>query len=301
MNKGIWSGIAAYFIWGFFPIYFKLLHSVAPVQIVAHRLVWSLVFLAIVIVVRKEWSGLIAVLPPRTLLITLLAGCLLSLNWLIYIWGVNSGYILETSLGYFINPLVNVLLGVIIFRERLPISKWFAIGLAGAGVVYLTISYGRLPWIALALAFTFGFYGLIKKLSPLNSLYGLTTETAIIFLPAVGYLIAVEVQGQGAIGHLGLPITVLLAISGVITAIPLLLFATAARNIPLSTLGLLQYIAPTLQFFIGVWIYHEEFTLVRMIGFGIIWLALLLFSVNGLLQRKKSTLHQPAVDGSRTN
>jgi chloramphenicol-sensitive protein RarD len=287
MNKGIWSGIAAYFLWGFFPIYFKLLHVVPAIQIVAHRLVWSLLFLAIVIGVRKEWAGFKAGLKPRTILITLLAGCLLSLNWSIYVWGVNSGFILESSLGYFINPLVNVLLGVIVFRERLPFSKWIPIGLAALGVLYLTLSYGRLPWIALALAFTFGFYGLIKKLSPLNSLYGLTLETAILFIPSLGYLFLMEAQGQGAIGNMGLPITGLLAISGIITAIPLLLFATAARNIPLSTLGLLQYISPTLQFFIGVWVYKEEFTYVSMIGFGIIWLALLLFSLSELIQRKK--------------
>ncbi|MBE0697265.1 MAG: EamA family transporter RarD [Anaerolineaceae bacterium] len=297
MNKGISSGIAAYFIWGFFPIYFKLLHDVQALQIVAHRLVWSLVFLSIIIVVRKDWAGLKAGLKPRTLLITLLAGCLLSVNWLIYVWGVNSGFILEASLGYFINPLVNVLLGVIFLRERLPLSKWIPVGLAATGVLYLTLSYGRLPWIALALAFTFGLYGLIKKLSPLNSLDGLTLETAILFIPSLGYLLIVETQGTGAIGHMGLPITGLLAVSGVVTAIPLLLFATAARNIPLSTLGLLQYIAPTLQFFIGVWIYNEEFTHERMIGFGIIWLALLLFSLNGLYQRRK-TLSAPSIEVS---
>jgi chloramphenicol-sensitive protein RarD len=298
MNKGIWSGIAAYFIWGFFPIYFKLLHVVAPLQIVAHRLAWSLVFLGVIMLVRKDWTGLKAGLKPKTLLITLLAGCLLSVNWLIYVWGVNSGFILEASLGYFINPLVNVLLGVIFLRERLPLGKWIPVGLAAGGVLYLTLSYGRPPWIALALAFTFGLYGLIKKLSPLNSLDGLTLETAILFIPALSYLLVVEAQGSGAIGHMGLPVTALLAVSGVVTAIPLLLFATAARNIPLSTLGLLQYIAPTLQFFIGVWIYNEEFTHQRMIGFGIIWLALLLFSLNGLYQRRRS-ISSPLVEASR--
>jgi chloramphenicol-sensitive protein RarD len=287
MHKGIWSGIAAYFIWGFFPIYFKLIHVVPPVQIVAHRLAWSLVFLALVMAFRNGWAGLKQGLQPRTLLITLISGILLSVNWLVYVWGVNSGYILEASLGYFINPLVNVLLGVIFFRERLPLSKWIPIGLAAAGVLYLTFSYGRLPWIALTLAFTFGLYGLLKKLTPLNAFNSLSLETTILFLPALVYLLVVEAQGAGAFLHTGAGVSVLLAISGVVTAIPLLLFATAAQNIPLSTLGLLQYIAPTLQFFVGVLLYGEEFSQAKLVGFGIIWLALLIYSLGGVFQRRR--------------
>ncbi len=297
MNKGIWSGIGAYFLWGFFPIFFKMLHVVPPMQIVAHRLAWSLVFLGVLVTVKKDWAGVKAGLRPRTLFITLLAGCLLSLNWLIYVFAVNNGYILEASLGYFINPLVNVLLGVIFLRERLPLSKWVAVGLAAAGVLYLTFSYGQLPWAALSLAVTFGLYGLLKKLSPLDSLHGLTLETAILFVPALAYLLVVEIQGTGAIGHDGTLVTVLLAAAGIVTAIPLLLFSTAARMIPLSTLGLLQYIAPTLQFLVGVLMFGEEFTHQRMIGFGIIWLALLAFSLSGVYERRRaisSVSMQPA-------
>ncbi len=289
MNKGIWSGIAAYFMWGFFPIYFKLIQVVPAVQIVAHRLAWSLVFLILVIALRRGWSGLKRGLEPRTLGITFLSGILLSLNWLVYVWGVNSGYILEASLGYFINPLVNVLLGVIFFRERLPLSKWIPVGLATIGVLYLTFSYGQLPWIALALAFSFGLYGLLKKLTPLNSLNSLSLETIILFIPALVYLTIVEAQGTGAFLHTGAGVSILLAVSGVVTAIPLLLFATAAKNIPLSTLGLLQYIAPTLQFFVGVLMYGEEFSQGRLVGFSIIWLALLIFSLSSVFQRRRAT------------
>lgn len=288
MNKGIWSGLGAYFIWGFFPIYFKLLQAVPAIQIVAHRLTWSLVFMIIVVTLVKEWAGVKAGLRPRTLLITLLASILLTLNWLVYIWGVNSGYILEASLGYFINPLVNVLLGVVFLRERLPVSKWIAVGVATVGVLYLTVSYGKLPWISLALAVSFGLYGFIKKLSPLNSLHSLTLETALLFLPMLGYLVFLEGQGTGAFGHLPLTSNILLALTGIITAVPLLLFSYAARNIPLSTLGLIQYITPTMQFFIGVWIYGEEFTHVRLIGFSIIWVALAIFSISGVFQLRKA-------------
>lgn len=294
MNKGIWAGISAYFIWGLFPIYFKLLDSVPALQIVAHRLVWSLFFLVVIVTVRKEWQGLVTRLNTKTILITLLAGVLLTLNWLIYIWGVNHDYILEASLGYFINPLVNVILGVVVFREKLSLSKWLPVGLAAIGVFYLTISYGQLPWIALGLAFSFGFYGLLKKLSAMNSLNGLTLETALMFIPALGYLFYIENQGVGFWGHASWELTILLCLAGVVTAIPLLLFSFAAKNIPLSTLGLLQYIAPTLQFIIGVFVYSEPFTHEGLIGFGIIWLALILFSIGGVYERRKALLARPA-------
>lgn len=294
MNKGIWAGISAYFIWGLFPIYFKLLDSVPALQIVAHRLVWSLFFLAVIVTTRKEWQGLVTRLNTKAILVTLLAGVLLTLNWLIYIWGVNHDYILEASLGYFINPLVNVILGVVVFREKLSLSKWLPVGLAAIGVLYLTISYGQLPWIALGLAFSFGFYGLLKKLSAMNSLNGLTLETALMFIPALGYLFYIENQGVGFWGHTSWELTILLCLAGVVTAIPLLLFSFAAKNIPLSTLGLLQYIAPTLQFIIGVFVYSEPFTHEGLIGFGVIWLALILFSIGGVYERRKALLARPA-------
>lgn len=287
MNKGILSGIGAYLIWGFLPIYWKLLNEVPAVQIVAHRLIWSLLLLVIVVTALRGWRHLRPALNGRTLLIFILATTLLSVNWLVYIWAVNQGMVVETSLGYFINPLVNVLLGVVFLRERLTPSRWIPVGLATIGVLYLTWSYGSIPWVALVLAFSFGLYGFLKKLSPLRSLYGLTFETAIAFLPALAYLLVVESQGAGAFGHLSWLPTLLLILSGVVTAVPLLLFASAAQAIPLSTLGLLQYLAPTFQFLIGVLLYHEPFTPGRLVGFSIIWLALIIFAAGGLYDNRR--------------
>jgi chloramphenicol-sensitive protein RarD len=282
MNKGSLYAVVAYGLWGFFPIYFKALHSVPAFQIMTHRVVWSFLFLTVVIVLLKEFKPLKASITPRILLIYLVASILLAVNWLIYVWGVNAGYVVECSLGYFINPLVSVLLGVIFLGERLRRLQWLPIGLAFGGVLYLTISFGSLPWIALALAFTFGLYGLVKKIAPLPSLQGLTLETGIIFLPGLAYLIFQESNGGGAFAHINTATTLLLALSGIVTAVPLLLFATSAHLVPLSTLGLIQFIAPSLQFMIGVFIYGESFTQDRVIGFCIIWAALLVFSIESL-------------------
>jgi chloramphenicol-sensitive protein RarD len=288
MNKGIWYGIAAYAIWGLFPLYWKAITDVPPFQIVAHRLVWSLVFLVLVILLRKDWAGLLPALKGRTLLVYTAAACILTVNWLVYVWAVNSGFVVETSLGYFINPLVSVLMGVVFLREKLSTGKLIPVLIATAGVLYLTISYGSLPWISLALAFTFALYGLLKKLSPLGSLHGLTIETAILFIPSVIYLLFMESQGSGSLGHAGPLTTFLIVFAGVVTALPLLLFSSAARSIPLTTVGLLQYIAPTLQFLLGVVVYREHFSQDKLIGFGLIWLALLLFSVGGLYDRRRA-------------
>lgn len=287
-NKGIWFAAGCYFVWGLFPLYWKLLHSVSPLQIVAHRLIWSLVFLILVIIATRQWRIFRQPLSKRTLLIYLASGALLTVNWLIYIYGVNAGFVVETSLGYFINPLVSVMFGVIFFRERLPVSKWIAIGLAAAGVIYLTVRYGSLPWIALALAFTFGSYGLVKKLSPLGALHGLTLETAAMLLPAVGYLLFTEAQGTGTFGHTTAGITILLILAGVVTAVPLLLFSSAARSIPLSMIGFMQYIAPTLQLFIGIFVFGEPFTHDRLIGFAMIWAATLVFTFGGFYERRRT-------------
>ena len=291
MNKGVLYGFGAYFLWGILPVYWKWLHVVPALQIVAHRVAWSLIFVVMLVLVNRSFGALKqAAASPKTIAIYTLAACLLSVNWLIYIWAVNAGFIVETSLGYFINPLVNVLLGVIFLREKLRPLQWVPVGLAGLGVLYLTIGYGSLPWIALALAFTFGLYGLVKKTAPLESLHGLTLETAILFLPAVGYLAVMEVQGNGAFGHLSLVSNILLALTGVVTATPLLLFGAAARRVNLSTLGILQYIAPTCQFLIGVLVYREPFTPDRLVGFSMIWLALLVYWVEGLSQRRRASL-----------
>jgi chloramphenicol-sensitive protein RarD len=288
MNKGVLSGIAAYLIWGFFPIYLKALLVVPAIQIMLHRVVWAFVFVTLVVILRKRWPGIRNSLrSPRVILTYTMTAILLSVNWLIYIYGINSGQVVETSLGYFINPLLSVALGVIILHEHLRPMQWLPVGLAGLGVLYLTLQYGTLPWIALALAFSFGMYGLIKKIAPLGSVDSLFVETGIIFLPALFYVFLSENQGTGAFGHQGWQISVLLVFSGVVTAFPLLLFGRAARSIPLSLLGILQYIAPTVQFLLGIFLYQEPFSLTRLVGFAIIWLALLIFSLEGFLNHRK--------------
>ncbi|UCD98332.1 MAG: EamA family transporter RarD [Chloroflexota bacterium] len=289
MNKGVLFGIGAYLMWGFFPIYFKALHQVPPLQIMMHRIVWSFLFVIFIILIRKQWSRFVDSLrQPRILLTYTVTAFLLAVNWLIYIYGINSDQVVETSLGYFINPLLSVALGVIFLHERLRAMQWVPVALVGFGVIYLTLQYGEPPWIALALAFSFGVYGLLKKIAPLGALQGLSLETGIIFFPAVIYLLYAEFQGSGAFGHLGWQSNFLLAFVGVITALPLLFFGLAARSIPLTLLGILQYIAPTVQFLLGVFLYDEPFTINRLIGFAIIWLALIIFTVEGLQQRRKS-------------
>jgi chloramphenicol-sensitive protein RarD len=288
VKKGILSASSAYILWGFFPIYFKSLKSVSSFEILCHRMVWSLVFLSGILTFTRQWGWLRPALKNRrTLMIYLGAASLLAMNWFTYIWAVNSGFIVESSLGYFINPLVSILLGVLILREKLRTIQWIPVGIAVLGVTYLTWTYGRLPWIALALAFTFGFYGLVKKISPLSSLYGLSLETSLLFLPALGYLAFREVSGTAGFLHQGFDISILLALSGVITAIPLLFFASGARSIPLYLMGLLQYIAPTLQLLIGVFIYHESFSTRQFIGFGMIWLALGLYTVEAFINSRR--------------
>jgi chloramphenicol-sensitive protein RarD len=215
-----------------------------------------------------------------------LAAVLLALNWLVYIYAINTDHIVEGSLGYFINPLLSVALGVVFLREKLRPAQWVPIGLAALGVVYLTAIYARIPWIALALAFTFGLYGLLKKIAPLGSLHGLTLETAILFLPALGYLLYMDYLGKGSFAHTGWGASLLLAAAGVITALPLLLFASAARSIPLYMVGLLQYIAPTGQFLLGVLLYREPFTPAQLLGFCIIWAALAFYWVEAWQARR---------------
>lgn len=287
MNKGILSGIGAYALWGFFPIYWKYLHDVPALQVIGHRIGWSFLLLILVILVGGQWKEFrSAVSQPNVIGIYSIASILLSVNWLVYVWGVNAGFIVETSLGYFINPLLSVLLGVIFLRERLRPAQWIPVSIAAIGVIYLTVVYGRLPWIALSLAFSFGFYGLVKKLAPLGSLHGLTLETGIVFPAALLYLLIAEANGSGSFLHDSTGIDLLLIGGGVVTTIPLLMFASAAKQIPLTVVGLLQYIAPTLQFLIGVFIYKEPFDRSHLIGFGIVWLALVIFWVENYLSRR---------------
>jgi chloramphenicol-sensitive protein RarD len=287
MNKGILNGIAAYAMWGVFPIYWKLLHKVPALQVIGHRISWSFVLLILFIVFTRQWRNFqSAALTAKTVGIYAVAGVLLTINWLVYVWGVNAGFIVETSLGYFINPLLSVLLGVIFLHERLRPAQWIPVALATAGVTYLTDAYGRLPWIALSLAFSFGFYGFVKKLAPLGSLYGLTLETGIVFPMALLYLAFVGSNGTGAFLHEGAQIDFLLIGAGVVTTIPLLMFASAARQIPLTVVGLLQYIAPTMQFLIGVFLYKVPFDHAHLIGFGIVWIALIIFWVENFVANR---------------
>ena len=288
MNSGFLYALGAYAVWGILPVYWKWLQRVPAGQIIGHRIVWSFILLLAFILVTKQWRQFRSQVNRRVLVIYAIAGGLLSVNWLVYVYGVNAGFIVETSLGYFINPLLSVVLGMVFLGERLRPMQWIPVGLAASGVVYLTITYGSLPWIALTLAFTFGIYGLVKKISPLGSLHGLTLETGSVFLPAVCYLIFVELHGQGALGHDGLHTDTLLAGAGVVTIIPLLLFASAARRITLTMVGIMQYIAPTMQFLIGVFLYKEPFTTAKLIGFTMVWIALIIFWFEGVTARRKA-------------
>ncbi len=291
MNKGIFYALGAYMFWGILPVYWKELHALPPLEISAHRVVWSLVLLAGILSYRRHWPVLGAALRNRKIVMTFVgASALLLTNWLVYIWAVNAGHILDTSLGYFMNPLVNVLLGVVFLHERLRPWQWAAIGVAATGVLYLALGYGGLPWIAPTLAVTFGLYGLLNKTAALDALEGLSLEMAIMGVPMAAYLIYLSYSGAGALGHANLLTTVLLFMAGGVTTVPLLLFSAGARRVPLSLLGLLQYIAPTMQFVLGVLVYHEPFTHTRLAGFSLIWTALALYALESLFQKRRLSL-----------
>lgn len=286
MKKGILFALAGYAIWGFFPLYFKTLQAAPAFQIMAHRVVWSFLLMTAIIFFRKDMKSLLSAVTPRIALLYAIAGTLLAINWVTYVWGVNSGFVVEASLGYFINPLVSVLLGVIFLQERLRPLQWAPVVMAAAGVTYLTVSMGKLPWIALVLAVSFGLYGLMKKITPLGSLQGLTLETAAVFLPALAYLIIEQVRGAGAFVNAGAGTTLLLAATGVVTAVPLIFFSAGTRLIPLTTIGLLQYITPTAQFLLGVFVFKESFSSNQVVGFVIIWIALILFTLENLMHNR---------------
>jgi chloramphenicol-sensitive protein RarD len=288
MKKGIWYAIGAYVFWGLFPVYWKMLGHVPALQLLGHRIVWSFLLLTGVLLLLRQRKEFRAGLNRRVLLIYTIAAILIGVNWLTYVWAIGAGFIVETSLGYFINPLLSVLLGVIFLREHLRPLQWIPIGMAAAGVLYLTFAYGALPWIALTLAFSFGLYGLVKKTAPLGSFHGLTLETGILFLPALGFLVYSEFSGRGAFLHSDQVTSLMLFGAGAVTVIPLLLFASAARRIPLTTMGVLQYINPTMQFFLGVLVYREPFNQHRLVGFAIVWVALILYGVEGLIARRRA-------------
>lgn len=283
MNPGIAYAFSAFTIWGLFPVYFKTLHQIPALEMLAHRMAWSLVFVVAVLLVRHHWAWLGPALRDRRLVARFAASAvLLSANWGIYIWAVNAGHIVEASLGYFINPLINVLFGYAFLRERLRPSQWCAVALAALGVAWLTWQNGAPPWISLALALTFGGYGLLRKTAQLGALEGLALETVLLFPVAVVYLTIIGMAGASHFAHAPLGMQLLLAAAGPVTAVPLLLFAAAARRIPLSMLGLIQYVTPTLQLLTGVLVYGEAFGSTRAIGYGAIWIALALYSFEGL-------------------
>ena len=283
-------GVGAYLIWGLLPLYWPLLEPASALEILAHRIAWSLLVVLAILLVRNRWGFLRPLLRDRRATLALTgAALLIGVNWLTYIWAVNAGHVVETSLGYFINPIVSVLLGVTLLGERLRPLQWGAVGIGAVAVVVLTVAYGRLPWIALTLALTFGIYGLVKKQvgARVAAVESLAVETVVLFLPAVAVLGWMELSGRAEFGHAGTGHALLLAAAGPITVVPLLFFAGAARRIPLSVLGLLQYLAPVLQFLIGVTIRHEAMPASRWVGFGLVWTALLVLSVESIALRRR--------------
>jgi chloramphenicol-sensitive protein RarD len=285
-RAGVGYGVAAYALWGLFPLYWGLIDEAGEIEVLAHRIVWSLVVVAVLLLVTGGGRKLRA-LTRRSVLLLGLAAVIITFNWGTYIWGVVNGHVIETSLGYFINPLVTVVMGVVILRERLRAMQWAAIGLAASAVLILTVDYGRPPWIALILAFSFGTYGLIKKKVGVGALESLGVETAILLVPAAAFLIVLEVNGTGAFTHDGLRTDLLLIGAGVITAVPLLFFGAAAIRIPFTTLGLLQYLAPIIQFALGVVVFREDVPPVRLIGFALVWTALIVLTVESLAHRRR--------------
>lgn len=287
-RNGLLTAAVAYILWGLFPIYWKLLQDVPPLEILGHRVVWSLAVVIILLAVRQNWAWMGRMLSrPAILRAAALTALLLISNWFMYIWANNNGHIVEASLGYFITPLVSVLLGLVVLRERLRPGQWLAIGIAAAGVGYLLLNAGGLLWISFGLALTFGFYGLLRKTAHLGSLEGLTVEMGVLFLPALAWLVYLQFTGVGSFGRSDALTTLLLVGCGLVTAVPLLFFARGAKQVPLSALGVLQYVAPTLQFLLGVLVYGEAFTTARLIGFSIIWTALVLYTGEGIWQSRR--------------
>ncbi len=278
MNKhklGLFYGVGAYVLWGLFPLYWPLLQPANPLEIVSHRAVWTMVFCIVVLAVTHALKSTLATFKrPKVAAKLFTTTILISINWLVYVWATNNGHVVEASLGYYINPLIIIAFGVILLKEKMRSLQWVAVSIATVGVIILTIDYGRLPWIALALALTWGTYGLVKKQLGLGALEGLAIETMIAFIPYCGYLIFIGAKSEGQFGN-EIGLTALLISAGAITAIPLLLFNGSTNRLPYTTIGLLQYITPTIQFSIGVWVNHEAMPPARWIGFLVIWLALI--------------------------
>lgn len=283
--------IGAFGLWGFMPVYFKIVEDVPPLEILAHRIVWSVVLVGGGLLIAGKWTEVVVCLRSPAILKRLsVATLLLSGNWLLFIWAVTNEHILQGSLGYYINPLLNVLLGVVLLKERLSVPQWTAIALSAAGVLVLTFGLGAFPWIAVGLAMLFSLYGYIRKTTPVGAAQGLLIETLILLLPAMGYLFYLNATGEGAFGRYGWVYDLKIAAAGVITAVPLLLFTAAALRLRYATVGVFQNITPTLQFLVGVFLYGEIFTSSHAITFGLIWIALTIYTVDTLRRRKATPL-----------
>jgi chloramphenicol-sensitive protein RarD len=295
-RSGLAAGVTAYLLWGLFPLYWPLLEPAGSIEILVHRCFWSLVAVGLVLTVRRQWAWVRPMLADgRRVGLLALAACAIAVNWGVYIYGVNTHHVVETSLGYFINPLITVVLGVVILHERLSRAGWIAVALATCAVAVLTISYGHLPYIALILAFSFATYGFLKKSIGAPALEGLTVETSVLALPALIVMIVLGISGHGTFGH-GAGHTTLLVGAGVVTAVPLLLFGAAATRVSLTTMGLLQYLTPTLQFLVGVLVRHEPLPADRLAGCILIWAALVVFSFGGARDRRRRLAAEPSPD-----
>ena len=282
-TKGLLAAAASFVIWGALPLYLKPIHELPSFQIIAHRIAWACVLVLVWLAVRGDLGGLRKLFSNRTILGRLvLSAILVTVNWTAYVWAVGHGRVLEASLGYFINPLANVLLGVVFLRERLNIAQWTAVGIAATAVLYISVAAGATPWIALTVATSFSLYGLIRKVIHVEALQGLAVETIVLMPFALGYLLWCEWNGTGAFGHASVGVNALLVGCGAVTAVPLFLFALGTRLIPYSTAGLLLYITPSLQLLCGIYLYHELFSGARAVGFALIWLALLIYAGDGV-------------------
>ena len=282
-RTGLVNGFAAYGMWGLVPLFWPLLKPAGAMEILAHRMVWSLAFVGVALLVVRRWAWAGELLrQPRRLALVVVAAAVITVNWGVYIWAVNSGHVVEASLGYFINPLVTIAMGVLLLKERLRRAQWAAVGVGFAAVVVLTVGYGRPPWISLCLAFSFATYGLVKKKVALGGVESLAAETAVQFVPALGYLIWLGAHGGSTFTTGGARHSLLLASTGVVTALPLVCFGAAAIRVPLSTLGLLQYLAPVFQFLLGILYFHEAMPPERWAGFALVWLALALLTWDAL-------------------
>jgi len=286
--KGFVVTLLAFTVWGTLPIYWKLIREVSPVEILAHRILWSLVLLVFLLSLQKKWNRVAkAMTTPSVLKILMASGTVIGANWLLYIWAVNSDMVVEASLGYYINPLVNILFGFIFFRDRLRKVQWAAIALAAGGVLYQLLKFGELPWVSLGLAFSFGVYGLLRKIADVDSSVGLFVETLLLSVPALLLLCYMHARGTMAFGHTGIGTDILLIGTGAVTSIPMMAFVYGARRLSLVTVGIIQYISPTISFLLGIFVYGEPFSSVQFTTFACIWGALAIYTGEGIMTARK--------------